>query len=98
MDTITLATQLLGGLIAAVLAGAMLSELSLGIFGNAIAGIVGGALAGLILPGFLGLAAAAGPDGSIGESMAVLAQAASGAAGGAALMILTGLVVGFFSR
>jgi hypothetical protein len=92
MDYVTLASQLLGGVLAAVLGGALLRDLALGAFGSVIVGIVGGALGGLILTSYLSLAPAGGPDGTIGEPVAVLAQVASGGAGGAVLMILTGLL------
>jgi hypothetical protein len=92
MDYVTLASQLLGGVLAAFLAGVLLRGLALGASGSVIVGIVGGALGGLILTNYLSLAPAGRPDGTTAEPIAVLAQVASGCAGGAVLMILTGLL------
>ena len=92
MDYVTLACQLIGGFFGAMLAGTLFGNLSLSALGNAIVGCVGGPLGGLILTDHLTLAPAALPDGAIAEPAAVLGQAASGAAGGAVLMVLVGLL------
>lgn len=92
MDYVTLACQLLGGVLGALLAGALLGNLSLGALGNTIVGCVGGPLGGLVLTGYLTLAPAGLPDGTIAEPAAVLGQVASGAAGGAILVVLVGLL------
>jgi hypothetical protein len=94
MDYVTFATQVVGGIAAAIIAGLLWRPLSLGVLGNVIAGIVGGGLGGLILTQYLDLAPAGQPDGTIAEPSAVLMHIASGGAGGAALMILTGLIIG----
>jgi hypothetical protein len=98
MDYVTFATQVLGGIIAAFAAGALLRPLSLGTLGNVVAGGVGGGLGGLILTRYLDLAPAGHPDGTVAEPVAVVLQIASGGAGGAVLMILTGLIVGLCRR
>lgn len=98
MDYVSFASQILGGVIAAVLLGALLLRMSLGTLGNVIVGIVGGSLGGLILTQYLHLAAAGHPDGTMAEPGAVILQIASGGAGGAVLMILTALIVGCCRR
>ena len=94
MDYVTLAFQLLGGALGALLAGALPGSVSLGALGNAIVGCVGGPSGGLILTGYLVLGPAALADGTIAEPVAVLGQVLSGAAGGAILVILVGLLKG----
>jgi pimeloyl-ACP methyl ester carboxylesterase len=94
MDYVTFASQMLGGVIAAFLVGALLRQLSLGPFGHVIVGLVGGSLGGLVLTEYLRLAPAGQPDGTISEPSAIVLQILSGGAGGAVLMILTGLIVG----
>lgn len=98
LDFVTLACQLLGGVLGALLAGAFFGKLTLGPLGNALVGVVGGAAGGLILTSYLGLAPASLPDGAIGEPRAVLAHLASGAAGGAVLMIVVGYLKGLFAE
>lgn len=98
MDYVTFATQGLGGIVAAFIAGLLRPQLSLGLLGNVIAGIVGGGLGGLILTQYLDLAPAGHPDGTLAEPIAILLQIASGGAGGGALTILTGLVIGLSKR
>lgn len=92
MDWVTLACQLLGGVLGALLAGALLGKLSLGALGNTIVGCVGGPLGGLILTRYLALAPAGLADGSIAEPAALLGQVASGAAGGLVLVVLVALL------
>jgi len=92
MDYVTLASQLLGGVTAAFLAGWVLRDLDLGILGSIVVGIVGGGLGGLILTDYLGLVPAGLPGGRMAPPLSVLAQIAAGAAGGAVLMIVTGLL------
>ena len=94
MDYVTLAFQLLGGALGALLAGALPGSISLGALGNAIVGCVGGPSGGLILTGYLALGPAALADGTIAEPAAVLGQVLSGAAGGAILVMLVGLLKG----
>lgn len=94
MDYVTPACQLLGGVFGALLSGALFGRLSLGALGNTIVGCVGGPLGGLILTGYLTLAPAGLPDGSIAELPAALSQVASGAAGGVVLVFLVGLLKG----
>jgi len=94
MDYVTLASQVLGGIIAAFLVGAFLRGLGLGLFGSVIVGVVGGALGGLVLTDYLSLAPAGHSDGTMAEPVAVIAQIASGGAGGAVLAVLTGLLKG----
>jgi uncharacterized membrane protein YeaQ/YmgE (transglycosylase-associated protein family) len=92
MDYVTLASQLLGGVTAAFLAGRVLRDLDLGIVGDVVVGIVGGSLAGLILTNYLSLVPAGLPDGRMAPPLSVLAQIAAGATGGVILLILTGLL------
>lgn len=94
MDYVTLACQILGGVLGALLSGALFGHLSLGALGNTIVGCVGGPLGGLVLTGYLTLAPVGLPDGSIAEPAAALSQVASGAAGGAVLVFLVGLLKG----
>ncbi len=94
MDYVTLAIQLLGGTLGALVAAALPGGVSLGSFGNAIVGCVGGSVGGLVLTGYLALGPAALADGTIAEPAAVLAQVLSGAAGGAILVIIVGLLKG----
>jgi len=96
MDYLTLACQLLGGVLAAFLAAALLQGLTFRALGSVVVGIVGGALGGLILADYLSLAPAVLPDGSANAPFAALLQVAGGAAGGAVLMILTGLIEAVF--
>ncbi len=92
MDYPTLATQLLGGILGAVLVAAALRRFALEYLGALVIGIVGGALGGLVATSMLGLVPAALPDGAFGPPAAIAAQAAAGAAGGALLAVLTGLL------
>jgi len=94
LDYVTLACQLLGGVLGALLSGAIFRRLSLGALGNTVVGCVGGPLGGLILTGYLTLAPVGLPDGSIAEPATALGQIAGGAAGGAVLVILVGLLKG----
>lgn len=94
MDFVTLAYQLLGGVLAAVLANTWLRGLKLGLLGGVLVGIVGGALGGLVLTAYVSLAPAMLPDGTLGAPLAIVAHIASGGAGGLALAILTGLLKG----
>lgn len=98
MDYVTFASQMLGGVIAAFLVGALLRQLSLGTFGHVIVGLVGGSVGGLVLTDYLQLAPAGHADGTIAEPSAVALQIVSGGAGGAVLMILTGLIIGLCRR
>jgi hypothetical protein len=98
MDYVSFASQILGGVIAAVLLGAFVRRLSLGTVGNVIVGVVGGGLGGLILTQYLNLAPAGDADGTAAEPGAVILQIMSGGAGGAALMIMTALIVGCCRR
>lgn len=94
MDYVTLAFQLLGGALGALLAGALPGSARLGTLGNAIVGCVGGPVGGLVLTSYLALGPAALADGTIAEPAAVLGQVLSGAAGGAILAIIVGLLKG----
>jgi uncharacterized membrane protein YeaQ/YmgE (transglycosylase-associated protein family) len=92
MDYVTLASQQFGGVLAAFLVGTLLRNLELGVVGNLVVGIVGGALGGLVLAQYLDLAPVALPDGTVGDPVALFTQIAVGAAGGALLAIVTGLL------
>jgi hypothetical protein len=98
MDYVSFASQILGGVIATVLMGAFVRRLSLGTLGNVIVGFVGGSLGGLILADCLHLPPAGHADGTAAEPGAVILHIASGGAGGAALMIVTALIVGCCRR
>lgn len=98
LDFVTLACQFLGGVLGALLAGSLFRNLTLGPIGNALVGLVGGAAGGLVLTSYLGLAPASFPDGTIGEPHAVFAHVASGAAGGALLMIVVGWLRRLFTK
>ena len=89
MDAMTLAAELLGGVGAAMLAGVMPGTCRLGVLGALIVGLVGGALGGLILMQYTGPTA----PGMASDATALAIHAASGAAGGTALAIVTGLLL-----
>ncbi len=81
----------------ALLAAALLRSLSLRALGTALVGLVGGAAGGLIFNSYLGLNSASSPDGLIGEPQAVLAHLASGAVGGAVLLVVIGFLKNRFA-
>lgn len=92
LDHITLACQALGGVLGALLAAAIFRSLSLGAIGTALTGVVGGALGGLIFNSYFALEPASRPGVLLGEPEAILAHLASGAAGGAILLIVIGFL------
>jgi hypothetical protein len=80
LDHVTLACHLLGGVLGALLAGALSGNLRVGVIGD------------LILIDCLTLAPAALPDGTIAVPATALGHVASGAAGGTVLMVVIGLL------
>lgn len=97
MDIATLIIQLISGAAGGNLGGVLLKNLSLGTLGNTIAGVVGGGLGSQILGGLLGPAASVATGGDI-DVGAILQQVAGGGVGGAAVMMLVGLLKQMFHR
>jgi hypothetical protein len=98
MDLITPAVQVAGGILAALLITALWRRRTLGALGGIIVGLVGSAWAGLIAASYLTLEPAGTAAGAVGDPAALAAQVAVGAAGGALLAIVTGLIVGLAER
>jgi uncharacterized membrane protein YeaQ/YmgE (transglycosylase-associated protein family) len=90
VDFVTLLVQLIGGALGGNIVAAVIRNLNLGIVGNCIAGFIGGGVGGHLLTTMFNLPAAAGA-GEI-DPMAILGQVGSGAAGGAVLMIVLGIL------
>lgn len=89
MDMITMATNLISGLVGGNLLGAAWKDKSLGAIGNSIAGLVGGVAGGYIAQA-VGLLSAVGmADMSIGS---ILGNVGSGVAGGAVLTAIVGII------
>lgn len=93
MNVVSLIIQLLAGAAGGNIAGRVLKERSLGTLGNSIAGIVGGGIGSWLLHA-VGLLSGGGETGLA----TILADVASGGAGGALLMIVIGLVRGASTR
>jgi hypothetical protein len=91
MDVVTLAVEQASGVLAAALVSALSPRLRLAALGIVIVGIVGGGLGGLILSQYAGPAPVR-LDQLAADLGALVRHIASGAAGGAALAILTGLL------
>ena len=91
MDIGIVAAELLGGILAAALAGRLARQCRLGLAGAVIVGVVGGALGGLVLMQYSAIAPATA-SGFTQDPGVLMTHAASGAAGGAALAIVTGLL------
>jgi hypothetical protein len=96
MDLITPAAQAGAGILAALLVTALWRR-RLGALGGIIVGLVGGAWAGLIAGAYMDLAPA-GMGNVISGPTAFAAHAAIGAAGGALLAVITGVLVGLAER
>ena len=92
MELLPLIVQGIAGLVGGNVVGALVSRLSAGGLWGSLAGVVGGVLAGQVLT-MPGLTDADGADLS-----ALVADIGTGAAGGAALAALVGLLRGALSR
>jgi F0F1-type ATP synthase assembly protein I len=88
MDVVTLAAEQLSGVLAAAVLSLLVSRARIGPLGILVVGLVGGGLGGLILTQYTGTA----PVLSSAEPKALAAHIASGAAGGAALALVTGFL------
>lgn len=93
METLLpLLIQLASGALGGNVVGSLLKNISLGTVGNALAGAVGGGLGGQLLgPLLTGGAPVLGVEGGL-DIPALLAQVASGGAGGGVLMAVIGMV------
>jgi uncharacterized membrane protein YeaQ/YmgE (transglycosylase-associated protein family) len=86
-NLLPLIIQLISGAVGGNIAGSAMKNYNLGTLGNSIAGIVGGGIGGQLL-GLLGLAVAGGGLDLTG----IISSIASGGVGGAALMVIVGLI------
>lgn len=94
IDLVTLLVQLVAGLVGANIVGALLGNISLGTLGNSIAGLIGGGVGGKLLTSLFALPAVSLEAGV--DPTAVGMQAASGAGGGAVVLIVLGILKSLF--
>jgi len=97
IDVVTLLVQLISGAVGGIIVGALLGGLSLGLVGNALAGLIGGGVGGQLLTTILNLPPAALATGDF-DPITVGGQVASGAAGGAVLMLVVGILRIIFAK
>lgn len=88
-DLTTLVVHLVGGVIGAIIAGAIFGKISLGGLGNTVAGLIGGGVGGALLTTLFALPAASFAAGM--EPMAIAHQAAAGAGSGFVFLMVIGI-------
>ena len=88
MDLVSLLISVISGAVGGNIAGAAMSEKSLGTVGNSIAGIVGGGVGAALLRA-VGLFAQSGGNLDLGS---IVGNVASGGVGGAILLIVVSLI------
>jgi hypothetical protein len=91
MDIVTLAVEQASGVLAAALVSALSPRLRLAALGILVVGVVGGGLGGLIVTQYVG-PAPVDLERLPADMGALVHHIASGATGGAALAIVTGLL------
>lgn len=89
MDLVSLAVNLVSGLVGGNVAGAAWKDKSLGAIGNSIAGIIGGAAGGYIMQAVGMLNSLGVADMSISS---LLGNVGSGVVGGAVLTAIAGMI------
>jgi hypothetical protein len=94
VDLTTLVVHLAGGVIGAIIAGAIFSRISLGGLGNAVAGLIGGGVGGALLTTLFAFPEASFAAGM--EPMAIVRQAAAGAGSGFVVMMVLGIFRSIF--
>jgi len=94
MDLVGLLISLVSGAVGGNIAGAAMTDKSLGTLGNSIAGIVGGGLGGAILRA-IGVYAQSGGNLDVGT---IVGNIAGGGVGGAVLLIIVSLIKSAMSR
>jgi uncharacterized membrane protein YeaQ/YmgE (transglycosylase-associated protein family) len=88
MDLVSLLISLVSGAVGGNIAGAAMSDKSLGPLGNSIAGILGGGIGGALLQA-VGVLAQSGGGLGLG---AIVGNIASGGVGGAILLVIVSLL------
>jgi hypothetical protein len=96
IDIVTLLVQLVSGALGGNIVGGILRRLSLGVVGNTLAGIIGGGIGGQLLTVLYDLPGAA-PTGGL-DPTALGGQVASGAIGGAVVMLVVGILKSLFAK